>query len=332
MTYEDIREAATRQGLVWGFDFMDGLARAVSDADLSKPDERPLGLRWLHFNLADQRSQRWLGAVRPLPPKVLDVLLSVDAAQRFILDEEAIGLVLHDIEYELHKSEPRVGVFRVALAPGMIISGRHHPLRSAELLKRRIETGARVADAAAALDLIFACLTEVFRGISNELEGAVQEIEDELLKDRPSPDARTFINIRSLMVRMHRLYGGARTMLSRLEDEGEAPAFSQEAGSRFAARLSNLDAELLAIQSQLRLLRDELDLQATQQTNRNLYFLSVLTALLMPATLVTGIFGMNTGGLPWTGDRMGSLWATGLAGLSAALVYLVLRLTGFIRR
>jgi len=40
-------------------------------------------------------------------------------------------------------------------------------------------------------------------------------------------------------------------------------------------------------------------LQAAQRTNRNLYFLSILTALLMPATLVTGFFGMNTGGLPF---------------------------------
>jgi Mg2+ and Co2+ transporter CorA len=42
-------------------------------------------------------------------------------------------------------------------------------------------------------------------------------------------------------------------------------------------------------------LRDELDLQAAQRTNENVYLLSVLTALMMPATLVTGFFGMNTG-------------------------------------
>ena len=76
----------------------------------------------------------------------------------------------------------------------------------------------------------------------------------------------------------------------------------------------------------------ELDLQATQQTNQNLYFLSVLTALLMPATLVTGIFGMNTGGLIWLSAKYGSLYATGLAIASSLLVYLVLRLSGFIRR
>ncbi len=31
---------------------------------------------------------------------------------------------------------------------------------------------------------------------------------------------------------------------------------------------------------------------------RNLYFLSILTAIFLPMTLVTGIFGMNVAGLP----------------------------------
>ena len=51
------------------------------------------------------------------------------------------------------------------------------------------------------------------------------------------------------------------------------------------------------MQGQLRQLRDEIDLQQEQRTNQNLYLLSVITALLLPPTLVTGFLGMNTGGL-----------------------------------
>ena len=58
----------------------------------------------------------------------------------------------------------------------------------------------------------------------------------------------------------------------------------------------------------------------------------MLSALLLPATLVTGIFGINTGGLLWTTDKYGSLWATGLALGSAGVVYLILRMAGFIRK
>jgi zinc transporter len=332
MTGEDLRDVALRPGLVWGFDFVDGRALPVDDIDLLKTVAEPRGFRWLHFNLADQRTVRWLTAVRPVSRRVSDILLLTDTAQHGVVDGNALGLVLHDLELDFFEGEPRVSALAIAVGPSMIVTGRHHPRRSAEAVKRRIDAGARVTDATSALELVFAALADVFRAVNADLDDQVQAIEDELLKDRPSPDARTFINIRSLMVRMHRLFSGSRALFRRLEDEGEAPAAWLDAFSRFVARLSTIDADLLAIQSQLRLLRDELDLQATQQTNQNLYFLSILSALLLPATLVTGIFGMNTGGLLWTSHRYGSLLATGVALGSAGVVYLILRISGFIRR
>jgi len=332
MKPQDIRTLVLSPGLIWGFDFIDGRAVEIEDGERLEPRPPPGGFRWLHFNLADLRTERWLRSAGPLPPRVSEMFLSTDQGQRFVFDEGVLGLVLHDLEHEFHESDPNVGAFRFALGPSLIITGRSHPLRSAESVKRRLDAGSIVPDAESALELIFSAMTDVFRRINADLEASVQTVEDELLKDRPMTDARAFINMRSLMVRMHRLYTGGRALMGRLEEEPSVPAGYLAAADRFAGRLSNLDAELLAEQSQLRLLRDELDLQATQQTNRNLYFLSVLTALLMPATLVTGIFGMNTGGLAWLGNHDGSLYATGLALASSLAVYLVLRLSGFIRR
>jgi zinc transporter len=329
---EDIREAALRPGLVWGFDFVDGQALPVRDSDLLARDAAPRGFRWLHFNLADQRTMRWLAKARPMPPHVAELFGSSDQTQRFVIDEGVVGLVAHDLELEFQESEPSVGVLRVALGPSLVVTGRHHPLRSAEAVKHRIDTGAGIAGAAAALELIFTGMCEAFQDVVSGLDAQVQAIEDGLLKNEPSPDARTFLNLRLLMVRVHRALNGLRAMLDRAEDAAAMPPPYVGPIRNFAGRLGHMDSELQGIQSQLRLLRDELDLQATQRTDRNLYFLSVLTALFMPATLVTGIFGMNTGGLLWLNHPNGSVLATLLAIGSAGLVYLVLRFSGFIRR
>lgn len=327
----DVREMALRPGLVWGFDFADGAAAKVTDADLLHAHQPANSFRWLHFNLADQRTLRWLAETRPVSAEATAVLLAADNAQHGVAEGETIGLILHDLELDFAGGEPRVGVLRMAIGPTMIVTARHHPIQCAETAKSRIDAGAVVAGPAEALNLIFEAMAEGFRAINTDLEAQVQAIEDELLKDHPSPDSRAFTTMRSLMVRMHRLFAGARAALRSL-DEHDAPRLYREAFNRFITRLSALDSELLAHQSELRILRDELDLQATQRTNDNLYFLSVLSALLLPATLVTGIFGINTGGLLWTNDRYGSLWATGLAFGSAGVVYIVLRMAGFIRK
>jgi Mg2+ and Co2+ transporter CorA len=52
----------------------------------------------------------------------------------------------------------------------------------------------------------------------------------------------------------------------------------------------------------------------------------MLTALFLPATLVTGFFGMNTKGLPFAEDDNGFWYAFGIAGVAAAITYFVLLL------
>jgi zinc transporter len=330
MIQDDVSLIVHRPGLIWGFDFADGEARSLDDADLDSQPWPSRGFRWMHLNLSDQRSLRWLASA--LPHRMMALLSSVDTHQTFLLEQDMLGMVLQDVEHDFHDGDPRIGALRVIVRPSMVITARRHPVRSADLLKRRIETGARPVGPAEALDLILTCVLEVFRETTAELEAKVQDIEDELLQDRPAPEARQFITLRAVMVRLRRSLVGMRAMLRRLEEAAETPASYAAAADHAIARMAVLDTDLLAVQSQLRLLRDELDLQAAQQTNRTLYVLSVIGALMVPATLVTGIFGMNTGGMLWLNDPHGSIWAMGLVFGSALVTYLILRFSGFMRR
>ena len=47
--------------------------------------------------------------------------------------------------------------------------------------------------------------------------------------------------------------------------------------------------------------------------NKVMFVLTILSAIFMPLTLVTGFFGMNTGGLPFVGDAFGTWKVEGLS-------------------
>ena len=332
MSGEAVIGPAHQPGLVWGYDFVDGGLRTVAEADLLRPETRPAGFRWLHFSLADQRTRRWLEAFSPLPPGVRELLLSPEDRQRYVIEGEVFACLLNDIELEFHDSDRTIGVLRLAAAPDVIVTARRHPIRCAEVAKHRILSGARAGSAADALEIVFAALGEVQRLTVTELDDQVQAMEDDLLRRRPAPDAGAFLSLRSIMVRLHRAFSGMRVLFNRLEDDAALPAPLRAPIVAFAQRTAAIDAELIAAQAQLRLLRDELDLQATQRTNQNLYVLSILSVLLLPATLITGLFGMNTGGFPWAQDRHGTGYATLLAVGASLGVYVALRLFGFLRR
>jgi zinc transporter len=53
--------------------------------------------------------------------------------------------------------------------------------------------------------------------------------------------------------------------------------------------------------------------------------LSIVTTTLLPITLITGIFGMNVGGLPFVRHQAGFWWVMGIMAAAVALVIRVLR-------
>ncbi len=323
-------QAAERSGLIWGYDFRDGAGRPLSR--IESPEGDATGLRWLHLNLANQKTQHWIADCWALPASVREGLLDHHARPHALLEGEAVLLVLPDIEREFDEGEPRLGLMRMALAPGLVITTRMHPLRSADVMHDHIRRGVSPQSPAAALELLLLSMSETVRRVVGEAEITVQRIEDQLLDSGRTPDARAFVALRSLMVRTHRLLTGARAALRELSEDRGLPEPFEPVIDKAAHRLAALDGELLTVQSQLRLLREEIDLQATQRTNQNLYILSILSALMLPATLVTGFFGMNTGGLPWQQHPVGTSFASIVAIGSSAVVYLALRLAGFMKR
>ena len=60
-------------------------------------------------------------------------------------------------------------------------------------------------------------------------------------------------------------------------------------------------------------------------TNRSLSLLTVASTLLLPPTLVAGLFGMNVAGLPWSQDRHGFWIVVALCGALIVFSYVVLR-------
>lgn len=88
--------------------------------------------------------------------------------------------------------------------------------------------------------------------------------------------------------------------------------------------------DLGAVQDRSHALQDELNARQNEETNRRLYILSVVTVVLAPTTLITGFFGMNTGGLPWTQLPYGTAVATGLLAGAIGLVLHLLRRGGML--
>jgi len=323
-------------GLIWGRAFGPEGAHDIDECDAPPGGaEAEPGFRWLHLNLAQQGTRDWIEHAGELPPGLRELLLSPDMHQRAVVEGGCVGCVIHDVERNFHAQDTeRVGAIRVALTPRLVLTARAHPVRSADLVRQRLRDGASPAGGGGALDMLVGAVSQNIGDIVSRLGEEIRLAEDAFLDGRPPPTSRTLMRLRRRLAQLHRLLEGLRSVFRRLEEDADLPEPMLPVAEKLSQRLLALDRDVLGVQGQLRQLREEIDIQQAQRTNQNLYVLSIMTALLLPATLVTGIFGMNTGGMPF-GGHYGTLLATQLATLLAAAAawaaYALLRRLGFMR-
>ena len=321
--------AILQPGLIWACEHSDGVLRLIEDAE----PRADAGFRWLHLNLADQRSHRWVERAGLLPAAARALFLGHELAQRPVIADGAIALVVHDFEREFDRLDTgRIGALRVAIAGDVMLTGRYHALHSADVVRQRILAGAPLDRPMAALDLVLMSVIDTIASRIADIAGELLAAEDELVAGSEAADTRELVTLRRLCTRLHRVTGELRLTMQRLQAEPTAPDELAALARRCMDRLTAIDSDVAGAQGQLRLLRDELDLRAAQRTNQNIYVLSILTALMMPATLVTGFFGMNTGGLPLASRAGGTEIATTVAIVASAGTYLALKAMGLTRR
>jgi zinc transporter len=320
-------------GLVWAFRIQpDGRAEAL-------PVGEPIafghdGLLWLHFSLVDAQARHWLASTDlHLPVQARELLLSKDNFQQLHTTDDCVYGVLSDLMRDVAETTDETGYLRFAMTERVLVSGRHHALCAVDATRRALEGGRRIESPAALLETIVEKVADEMDRVSDRVAQSLDEIEEQVLGEGVADLRQPLGRLRRTCVRLHRQLSGLRVVFHRLEQkniEDIKPALQLRAG-KLAQRLDGLDHTIVEMRERSRLLQEELHLKIEEQANDNIRVLSVLTAVLLPPTLITGIFGMNTKGLPFTELDTAFLWASLLMLLSSFAAYLIMKRIGIVK-
>jgi zinc transporter len=317
-------------GLSFAFRFQDGLAERINPADLRRSLAEPGDWVWLHFGLAEDGARNWIAHEAALPARAKAILLSDD---EHLLLEPIQGGVAGVFADLLRDGDNRqLGRLRFALTDRLVISGRRNALGAIARTLEAIDSGRRFPDAVALLEAIVSHFADTVAVVAGELADTLDEIEDHVIDDIPGDERQKLAPVRRTAVRLHRQLAALRVLFRRWStpEQTELPTRVGEAAGRLAQRLDGLDHEIAAISERARLLQDEIGAKLAAATNRNLFVLTIVTAFLLPPTLVAGIFGMNFPDLPFTKDG-GFLWGIAIAAGSSTVVYAFLRWLRIVR-
>ncbi|MDB6060839.1 MAG: Mg2+/Co2+ transporter [Verrucomicrobiaceae bacterium] len=293
-------------GLICGFLLQSEGAATLANWDYKLPD-MPSGPVWLHFNLADTRAANWLAQAQALPEDARELLLDQDnhaACEKF---NRGLALTIGDFHHDFNDDPEGFGTLRLYIDQHCLISGRRHPLKAVDQLRREMTHGLEIASTVDLFSHLIHDLGETFHGVIKNLNDIVDDSEDEILAGRLQDQGTELGRIRRLLARLRRHISGNRQAMTQalaaIEQWDSAADISHL--RQAVERLDGSAQDLELVQDRARLLQEEIAGRLNEATNRNLYILSLATVALLPINLITGVFGMNTGGLPWNEDPSG---------------------------
>ena len=317
-------------GLVWAYHFHPGNApcrRLAPDAGFEEMAGYE-GFYWLHLNLADQRVAGFLETIVGLDPAARASLTTHETHPSIVVEEKSLYGTLVDFQREFDQETRNFGWLHFAVGDRFIITTRLQPLHSVDRLKAAIDKNSnRYLTPSHVFEGLVAEFQRSLINLVMETTEELNVIEDLVYDSETRDERRRLAPLRRTVVRLHRHLRTVLTLMRRASaaDEDEMPAGFEDVASRLMGRLEAVDHDVYALQDRARLLHEEIDSKLSSETNRHLYILSLMTAFLLPPSLVTGFFGMNTDELPFTVGTGGTMAASIFIVISVALAWFVLK-------
>jgi len=320
-------------GLVWAYEKTPGAPPQPLPADvIEEALQRKAGWVWLHVDLVDHRTHGWVGQLCALPDAARAILEGHVEDLTLGHDEGVVHGTSADFIRELDEARDRseaIGHLCFAVTETLLVTGRRHPLSGPEDVHGTIEK----TNAKTAFDLFGTIVGAFCRSAARRLAesaAVLDDVEDRIVAERRvNNERRRLMAARRLVVGLHRPVA-ALVALFRGDERSEwpLPESGHAALRRLGKRLTALDREIVMLGERARLLQEEVSAELQEESNRSLKALAIMSALLLPGTLVFAIFGMNTAGLPLTESPWGFIEAMAIGIAATALFYWLLLKAG----
>ncbi len=294
--------------------------------------EEPGHSLWLHFNLADARAGYFLRASSFFPTAARELLVAADDHQQLNAIEGCLFGVFPDLVCGIDGITDEIGFLHFAVSETLLVTGRHRPLGTITATRNALKSGRKVPTLAALMDTILEYVVDSIDRYAEEVAGKLDHIEERILAEDMSDGRNMLGRIRRTTVRLHRQLVILRSLMQRFELDLSDTLALKLTTSKLRQRLDWLDLEVVSLRDRAHLLQEEVTIKTAEETNRNLQILAIVTTIFLPATLVTGIFGMNVMGLPFTQNPHGFLWSMLILIGSSALVLWLLKRSGIFGR
>lgn len=305
-----------------------GGARDASPREIGEWSAESEGTLWIHIDINDEPSRQWLAESSGLDRPTVDSLLDFETRPRSFATPDGLMVVLRGLNTNPGQDPEDMVSIRVWLERNRVISLRRRKLMSVTDIREAISKGDGPESPGAFLAMLVGRLADRIGYFVDDIETRVATLEEKMLELSQTEFRQLIAALRRQIASVRRFLAPQREALDRLyrvQTSLLTPIEAQELRDE-ADRITRYIEDIDLARERTVVLREEFLGQMAQEQNSRMYVLSIVTAVFLPMTFVTGLLGMNVGGLPGLDNPRGFLGAVGIMVSATVLLVTVFKL------
>ena len=277
----------------------EGKAEELNFEDLETTDKEDKIL-WIHFDYSSPQAIDWITNKSNIDSIAIDALLTEETRPRTTILDDSLLIALRGVNLE-PKSKPEDMIsIRLFITPTLIISTRKRDLLTIKEIADNLKKGVGPKSSSEFLIELTYRIIERMEDIIDNIEDRADQLEENIINSSDLKYRNEILAIRreSIVLRrylfpqkeaMNKLYHDKITWINEYER-----IELREINDQLIRHIEELDT----IKDKVTLIQEELSNMLSDQMNKKMYMLSIISAIFLPLTFLTGLLGINIDGIP----------------------------------
>jgi len=286
------------------------------EIDINLPQQDVL--QWLHFDAGNENTR---AAFKPLnlDSIVVEALLAQETRPRFEQIDDSALIMLRGVNLQENgKPEDMISI-RLYVSSDLIVSTRLRKLKTIQDLRDKLAANKGPKTSGEFICMLNQRLLDRMAPVLTELDEKIDDLE-EMVADNPDAALRSdIVSLRKRAIILRRYMAPQRDVVNHLKNSdlswitGLHRRNLQESYDRITRYVEDLDA----IRERTQIVQDELMSVLSERMNKNMYVLSLVAAIFLPLGFLTGLLGINVGGIPGADNPQAFLMFCGILAVFA---------------
>lgn len=287
----------------------------------------PHKLFWLHMECDEKGTAEWLFEQRDIHDGVIQGLLAEDTSPRMTPYPDGYIINLRGINLAEGENPHDMISIRMFVQSGRIISTSKKDLHAEEEMAEILRSEDAPDDAGGFVLALLELLVDKAEENIIRLKEEMYDLEYKIIDEADTKQRRHLNEIRRTVISFSRFFSPQKDAAIKLAGlEGKLFSTAQTQGIKECInKLNKFLEDLDAIDNRCYVLQDEIAAITNDKINKNMYFISVMATVFLPLTFMTGLLGVNLGGIPGAKSENGFLTFILILAVVLVLQIIILR-------